>query len=315
MNWIDGRSWIKIYPPKEFNFAECLLFLGRSDQEILHQIKDECITKLVHIHEELILFKIEDNGEFMKVEFLNGTPSQRAREQVAEYIWEWFELDVNLEHFYQWAAADPILSILTQKYDGLRMISIHDLFEALVWAILGQQINLTFAYTLKKRFVEQFGEGLTFGNEKFWLFPRFEEIASMDVENLRDLQITRRKAEYIIGIAKAMNSGELQRESLLKQDEEQVRNSLLKHKGIGAWTADYVMMKCLHIPSSFPIADVGIQNALKNVLGYEHKPPMEELEQFSAKWEGWQGYAAFYLWRSLYDDDIQANIPIAHRND
>ncbi|NQD68260.1 DNA-3-methyladenine glycosylase 2 family protein [Bacillus haikouensis] len=313
MNWIDGHSWIKVYPPQEFNFDECLLFLGRSDQEILHQIKGGCLYKLIRINGEFILFKIDYIHDFMNVEFLNVIPSEGAREKVAEYIWEWFELDVNLERFYEWADDDPILAEITQKYYGLRMIGIHDLFEALVWAILGQQINLTFAYTLKKRFVEQFGESQAVDGVRYWLFPACKDIASLDVEDLRKLQITGRKAEYIIGIARAMNTGELNKESLLEQDVQQVRKALLQYKGIGAWTADYVMMKCLHFTTSFPIADVGLHNALKVLLGYDRKPTLKEMEQFSVKWEGWQGYAAFYLWRSLYDEHIQTIVPITNR--
>jgi DNA-3-methyladenine glycosylase II len=315
MKWVDCQSWIKIYPPEEFSFAECLLFLGRSDQEILHQIRDGCLYKLIRVNEELILFKIEYIRGFMNVEFLNGIPSESAREKVAEYIWEWFELDVNLEVFYGWAALDSILAEITRKYYGLRMISIHDLFEALVWAILGQQINLTFAYTLKKRFVEQFGDSLAIDGNRFWLFPSFDEIASLDVEDLRKLQITGRKAEYILGIARTMKTGGLMKESLITQDEQQVRKSLLQNKGVGAWTADYVMMKCLHFTTSFPIADVGLQNALKALLGYDRKPTLKEMEELSVKWKGWQGYAAFYLWRSLYDEHIQTIVPITNRND
>ncbi|WP_175989880.1 DNA-3-methyladenine glycosylase [Bacillus sp. Marseille-Q1617] len=304
MKWTDGQSWIKIYPPKEFSFDECLLFLGRSNLEILHEIEEGCLLKLVRVDEELILCKIDYIHEFLNVEFLNGTPSEDAREKVAEYIWEWFELDVDLAGFYEWAAGDAILSGLTQSYYGLRMICLPDLFEALIWAILGQQINLSFAYTLKKRLVEQYGESVTVNGKRFWLFPSFHKIAYLDVENLRKLQITGRKAEYILGIAVAMETGELTKESLMKLDERQVRNTLLQYKGIGAWTADYVMMKCLHVKSSFPIADVGLQNALKVLLGYDRKPTLEEMEQLSAKWEGWRGYAAFYLWRSLYDETI-----------
>jgi DNA-3-methyladenine glycosylase II len=314
MNWVDAQSEIRVYPPEEFSFDECLLFLGRSELEILHEIKDGCVFKLIVVNGEFILFKIESIRDFMKVEFLNGIPSEDARQQVAEYIWEWFELDMGLGVFYEWADDAPVLSGLTRNYYGLRMICIHDLFEALVWAILGQQINLSFAYTLKKRFVEQFGKSLAVDGDRYWLFPSFEEIASLNVEDLRKLQITGRKAEYILGIANAMSKGGLTKESLMKQDEEQVRKSLLQYKGIGAWTADYVMMKCLHVTTSFPIGDVGLQNALKVLLGYDRKPTREEMEEFSAKWEGWQGYAAFYLWRSLYDETIQTAIPIANRH-
>lgn len=300
MNWIDHESNLVIYPPKEFNFEECLAYLGRSDQEVLHQVKEGSIYKLIQVNESLILCKIRSGNPSITVEFPMGVPPIDSRKQVAEYIWEWFDLDQNLTEFYQMASQDKILQPLVRKYYGLRVIGIPDLFEALVWAVMGQQINLTFAYTLKRRFVEQYGESLIFEGETYWLFPSFERIASLNVDDLRQLQFTMRKSEYILGIAEAMASGELTRESLLQmKEDQQIRASLMRIRGIGAWTADYVMMKCLHSPSSFPIADVGLHNALKNILGLERKPLIEEIREYAVNWEGWQAYATFYLWRSL----------------
>jgi DNA-3-methyladenine glycosylase II len=302
MNWIDHESYIEIYPPKEFNFEECLVFLGRSNQEMLHQIKKGSLYKLIKVNESLILCKIESINHSIKVEFPIGPSSFDSRKKAAEYIWEWFDLQQELGEFYQLAGQDKVLMALVDKYYGLRIICIPDLFEALVWAIMGQQINLTFAYTLKKRFGEQYGESLTFEGETFWLFPSFEKIAAINVEDLRNLQFTYRKAEYIIGIAKEMTNGGLTKELLLQKiDYQQIQKSLMMIRGIGAWTADYVMMKCLHQTSSFPIADVGLHNALKNLLGLKEKPTIEEIEEYAANWEGWQAYATFYLWRSLYD--------------
>lgn len=305
MNWIDHELYLEIYPPKEFNFEECLIFLGRSEQEVLHQIKDKAIYKLIKVKESFILCKIEYINHCIKVEFPYGDPSIVERKKVGEFIWEWFDLDQDLGQFYQMARNDKILTKPVEKYAGLRIMCIPDLFEALVWAIIGQQINLSFAYTLKQRFVEQFGEFLTFEGETFWLFPSAEKIASLNVEDLRKLQVTKRKAEYIIGVAKEMKSGRLTKELLLeKNDYEQVQKSLMFIRGIGAWTADYVMMKCLHYTSSFPIADVGLHNALKNLLNLKEKPTIAEIEEYAKNWEGWQAYATFYLWRSLYDKTI-----------
>ncbi|MFD1176455.1 DNA-3-methyladenine glycosylase family protein [Paenibacillus puldeungensis] len=300
MKWIDRESDIVIYPPKEFSFEECLVYLGRSDQEVLHQIDEGSIYKLIKVNEALILCKISSDNHSITVEFPMGVPPIHSRKQVAEYIWEWFDLDQKLTEFYQMASQDRVLKTLVQSYYGLRVIGIPDLFEALVWAVMGQQINLTFAYTLKRRFVEQYGESLVFEGKTYWLFPSCERIASLHLDDLRQLQFTMRKAEYTIGIAKAMANGELTRESLLqKKEDQQIRESLMMIRGIGAWTADYVMMKCLHFPSSFPIADVGLHNALKNVLGLEQKPTIDEIREYAVNWEGWQAYATFYLWRSL----------------
>ncbi|UNK18320.1 DNA-3-methyladenine glycosylase 2 [Paenibacillus sp. N3/727] len=302
MNEKDSESYIDICPPTEFDFSECLVFLGRSEHEVLHQVRDGCLYKLVNINDEMILLKIRSSLGSILVELPMGPSSESARVEVVSYIREWFDLDQNLNNFYNAVSQDMVLGQLVHKYYGLRMICIPDLFEALTWAIMGQQINLTFAYTLKKRFTEHFGECLSFKGETHWLYPTHEKIAALDVEDLRKLQFTVRKAEYIIGIAKAMAHGEINKQLLLqKQDYEKIKQSLMDIRGIGAWTADYVMMKCLHHSGAFPLADVGLHNALKIQMGLDRKPTIEEIKEMAAHWEGWQAYATFYLWRSLYE--------------
>ena len=80
--------------------------------------------------------------------------------KIATYIIEWFDLDNDLTPFYEMANTDPLLKIPAQKFYGLRVIGIPDLFEALCWGVLGQQINLAFAYSLKRQFVESFGDSI-----------------------------------------------------------------------------------------------------------------------------------------------------------
>lgn len=302
MNWMDCETYLEIYPPHEFSFEECLVFLNRSDHEILHQLIDGFLYKLIEVEKEFILLKIAHTPHSIKVEFPINLPTVSVRKATAAYVCEWFDMGQDLSSFYKTACQSELLQRLVHKYDGLRMVCMPDLFEALVWAIIGQQINLTFAYTLKKRFVEQFGECLSFEGKQFWLFPSFEKIAGIDIEDLKRLQFTTRKAEYIICVAKAMLDGEIIKENMLqKLDYQQAKQSLMAIRGVGAWTADYVLMKCLHYTCAFPIADVGLHNALKQQLGLAQKPTIEEINHIAANWEGWEAYATFYLWRSLYE--------------
>jgi DNA-3-methyladenine glycosylase II len=78
-----------------------------------------------------------------------------------------------------------------------------------------------------------------------------------------------------------------------------MREKLLQIRGVGEWTADYVLMKCFRIPSVFPITDVGLHNALKIHLGLSQKPSLPEIKKLAADWNPWEAYATFYLWRSL----------------
>lgn len=287
--------------PRAFNFYECLAFLNRSALECTHKIEDQKVYKALRINGKTVLFRLqEDHLGLMKLDFLGTSPGKHLRVAVLRYIREWFDLDRDLAPFFKMAAADPVLKTVSRKYYGLRLIRIPDFFEVLCWAIIGQQIQLRFAYTLKRRLVERFGEKIRYGSQDYWLFPAPEVISGLQPAQLLALQFSRRKAEYLIGIARRVDEGSLSKAMLqaLETVEEQ-RRTLLKLRGVGEWTADYVLMKCLGNPAAFPAADVGLHNAIKRVLNRPVKPTVAEIREMARSWEGWEAYATIYLWRSL----------------
>jgi DNA-3-methyladenine glycosylase II len=148
--------------PKEFSFIEILKVLARSDDECLHLIENNRLYKVLELDGLLVLLEISYQADGLSLRFLNAQPSEVARITAIDYLSQWFDLETNLRPFYRLAERDGILGDLVQRYYGLRLIGIPDLFESLCWAIIGQQINLTFAYTLKRRFVEAFGQKLIY---------------------------------------------------------------------------------------------------------------------------------------------------------
>lgn len=290
---------LEVATPPDFNFAECLAILGRSDQELLHTILDERISKLLAVEDESILFDVSYSEGALQIDFPHHTPSEQGQQEVRRYVADWFDLDTDLQPFYAMAASDPVLQEVVQQHAGLRVMGLPDLFEALSWAVIGQQINLTFAYTLKRRLIENFGSSLTVDDVDYWAFPSAETIASLQVEQLRTLQFSGRKAEYLIQIAQDLASGRLVKDELIGQTEQQVEQQLVAIRGVGPWSAHYVMMKCLRFHSAFPITDVGLHNALKQQLRMDRKPTIAEIEDLAKPWTGWQAYATFYLWRVL----------------
>jgi DNA-3-methyladenine glycosylase II len=93
----------------------------------------------------------------------------------------------------------------------------------------------------------------------------------------------------------------LTKEKLLNlSNHKDAEKMLVKIRGIGPWTANYVLMRCLRYPSAFPIDDVGLHNAIKHRLGKELKPTKEEIIKLAVNWTNWESYATFYLWRYLY---------------
>ena len=178
-NEINAMSKLYLPVPKEFDYEMNFQFLERSPRELLHKTIGKLVYKLLKVGDEKILFQLKEGDGKLIVTFENGTPSDAAKQYVKNYVREWFDLESDLTPFYSRAAQDKILGPLIQKFYGYRIIGQPDLFESIVWAVLGQQINLQFAYTLKQRFVEKFGERLQWKENSYYLFPRPEVVAGL----------------------------------------------------------------------------------------------------------------------------------------
>lgn len=294
---------LQIELPEIFDFDAILDYLIRDTNECMYEVTDNHVTRLIQIKDHQILFRVRAiNNEVLDIEFLNGTePGVDVLPDVVAYVREWFDLDYNLASFYKIASTDPLLSQATEKEYGLRLMGINELFEAFCWAILGQQINLTFAYTLKRRFVEKYGQSMEYEGKLYMLFPSIDSIASLTPDDMADVKMTRRKSEYIINIAQLMRDGEVTKEGLRALgNNEDVERELVKIRGIGPWTANYVSMRCLRLGSALPLADVGLMNAIKFGLDMDRKPTKAEILSLAEKWQGYESYATFYLWRLLY---------------
>lgn len=301
--WHDVDDVMIITLPANFDMNANLGYLTREKNECLYEIENNIITKVIAIGEmqSLVQISVIDNQQ-MVVQFLNGSRpiEKREREKIATYIIEWFDLDNDLTPFYEMANTDPLLKIPAQKFYGLRVIGIPDLFEALCWGVLGQQINLAFAYSLKRQFVESFGDSIEWNGKKYWVFPPYERIAQLEPTDLAAIKMTVKKSEYIIGIARLMANGDLSKEQLMKMNFKEAEKSLIKIRGIGPWTANYVLMRCLRFQTAFPIDDVGLINSIKTLGNRNQKPTKEEILALSIPWKNWESYATFYLWRVLY---------------
>ncbi|MFC5405900.1 DNA-3-methyladenine glycosylase family protein [Cohnella soli] len=296
-------SPLKITVPQEFDFGANLHYLSRSPDESLYRIQDGKLYKAFVSQGKPRLFEVR--GDMPGVLLVRSLDEEEwpadTSEEIKEYVKEWFDLGLDLAPFYSMASGDPVLSDVVKRLYGLRNMGIPDLFEALCWGIIGQQITLSFAYTLKRRFVETYGTLVSSQGVEVWLFPTPERIAELDVAELAALKLTGRKAEYLIGVARLIVDGSIGKHSLLASDSfKTAEKSLVAIRGIGPWTANYVLMRCLRYPSAFPIDDVGLHNAIKAVLGMDEKPTVARIRELAVGWEGWEAYATFYLWRVLY---------------
>ncbi|MRG45372.1 DNA-3-methyladenine glycosylase [Chitinophaga sp. SYP-B3965] len=290
---------IPIADYQHFSFAECLLFLNRSPRECLHQVREGSLYKLLAPEGSPVLIKINEDVEQQSLiaEVLQGGSNETY---IRDFLNKWMHLDGRMDDFYAFAAKDNLLGPLTKSFKGLRLIGIPDLFEAITWTITGQQINLSFAYTLKQRLVQAFGYVLEEEGISYYLYPHPAVIASLQPEDLTVMQFSRTKAEGIIRVAKLMAAGALTEEILKQMPYEEARETLVAIKGIGNWSANYVLMKFAQHPQALPLEDAALHNVLRNQLALPAKPALQEVKALTSHWKNHAAYATFYCWRSLY---------------
>lgn len=185
-------------------------------------------------------------------------------------------------------SGDRRLSRIVRQNPGLRVPGAFDGFELAVRAILGQQVSVKGATTLAGRFAAAFGEGFDSGDDGLaHLSPAAQSIARLDARDIAELGIVRKRAESIVAMARAVDSGRVTLEA--GTDPAATIASLEELPGIGPWTAHYIAMRALRWPDAFPREDLVLRKQLGDVTP-------GKAEEMSKAWRPWRSYATLHLW-------------------
>ncbi len=195
------------------------------------------------------------------------------------------------------AAADPLLAPLIRLNPGLRIVQSASPFEALTWAIIGQQINLPFAISLRRTFILQAGRRHGSG---LWCYPEARDVARLSIEDLTRRKFSRAKAETLLRLARLVDEGTLSLELPPSGDVAAMSQSLLAVKGIGPWTVNYALLRGYGHADCSLHGDVAIRAALQKLLGEDVKPDMARTERWLRQYAPHRTMAAAHLWASLH---------------
>jgi len=190
-----------------------------------------------------------------------------------------FEFD--LVAFSAWAAGEELLAPLVVRFAGFRPTLAPDPFEMLVGAITAQQVSLFAAVAIRNRLVERFGEQVG----RVWAFPTRERVAAATEEELFSLGFSRRKAEYVIGLA----SSDLDLAGLALLPDDEVKAELTALRGLGEWTADWFLARYLGRPRAWPAGDLAVRKAVRALYGDV------DVRAVGARFEPFQNLTAHYL--------------------
>jgi 3-methyladenine DNA glycosylase/8-oxoguanine DNA glycosylase len=164
-----------------------------------------------------------------------------------------------LEPFYEWAADDAVLGPTVRRLAGFRPPLTPDPFELLVGAITAQQVSLFSALAIRNRLIERYGRPVG----EAWGFPARELLAAASVEELRSLGFSRRKAEYVVGLARS----ELDLDALSGLPDDEVKATIVALRGLGEWTADWFLARHLARPHAWPCGDLALRKAVADLYG------------------------------------------------
>jgi AraC family transcriptional regulator of adaptative response / DNA-3-methyladenine glycosylase II len=204
-------------------------------------------------------------------------------------------LTADVTAFETRAARDTALAALLAKRRGLRLPLTPSGFDGLCWAIIGQQINIAFASALRREILELAGcevDGMR-------AHPAPERIAELDVSELRKRRFSRSKAEYLIGAARAVVAGDLSVEKMSAGSAVAAERSLTSVRGIGTWTARYMLMRGAGFADCAPVGDVALAAALQKLHATAERPGVKEVETLMRPFAPYRSLATCHLWASL----------------
>lgn len=281
-----------------FRFDLALAYLTRSDDEVLDVVEDGTHRRVISLASGTALLEISSasDGESpaLEVAVLAGAA---AEDDLRKYVSRLYRLDDDRAGL---PVEEPLAAQLVEHFAGLPLVQAGSPYEALVWAIIGQQINVQFAYRVKRAFVETFGERIPFAGRDYFAFPTPEQVVELThEEHLWPLQFSRQKSRYIVALSEAILDDRLDFEGLAGMDDEDALSSLQTHLGVGRWTAEYVMMRGLARRDFIPAADIGLRAAVGGYLGLDGNASEAQVREISDAWRPYRSDLAFMLWFSL----------------
>ena len=198
------------------------------------------------------------------------------------------ERHLDIELALKYLSRDKDLKTLIDHFGVITLKRRRNYFKSLLRSIIHQQLSGKAARTIENRFLELYN-----GNR----YPTPEEVLKTPAEAIQNVGISRMKTEYIRGLAKIIDDGDIRLEKLSELSNDEVGNVLKEVKGIGQWTVDMFLIFSLNRPDVFPLNDLGIQKGLMLLLGRQKILSQESMLSHSNKWKPYRTLASLYLWK------------------
>jgi AraC family transcriptional regulator of adaptative response / DNA-3-methyladenine glycosylase II len=276
--------------PPRYRQQEALRFFGRDAASVSERAEPDAITKCVLIDGVPAVLKIQFSEEAV-ARCTTDARDVFAAHRIAVRM---LGLDSGAGSFEREFTVDKLLGSVFRNQRGLRIPMTPEPWEALAWAICGQQISVKAAVALRRELIAAAGTPHSSGLRAH---PTAAQVAAMSAEQLRGLKFSRSKADYMLAAARAVASGEVPLERMREISAVRAARMLKAVRGIGDWTVQYTFLRGLGFTDSLPAGDVGLARGLETVC--DGRPDEPRIREIMERYSPWRSYATYHVWSSL----------------
>ncbi|MBV9548304.1 MAG: DNA-3-methyladenine glycosylase 2 family protein [Alphaproteobacteria bacterium] len=286
---LDGATTFLLHLPAGYRPQEILAYHARDPEGLSERSEANRIWKALHTDDGPAVLEItlEKDGAWVKVH-AGGKLGRGAMAFLHEAALRMLGLNNEVTQFETRHAA------FVARRRGLRLPNLPTGFDSLAWGIIGQQINVKFAGSLRRDLIQLAGEKI--GDMR--AHPTAEAVANLSVAQLHGRRYSRSKAGYLIDAAAAIARGELDIESLHCGSALAAEKRLVAQRGIGLWTARYILMR-IGFADAPPIGDSALATALQKLHKLPERPGPEEATKLMQAFAPHRSLATMHLWTYL----------------
>jgi len=266
-------------------------------------MEDGVYRRLLDMGDKLVLVSVTSSGTVDAPELaleLQGTDLSDGDVAAARDRVTWLlGADQDLAPFYELGRADKAMAGLVDRFYGLHLPHTASVFEALILAVLGQQISTSVARIIRTLLIETFGPSAEFDGETYYAFPRPESIWASSPAELHTMKLTQRKSEYVHGLAGSTLDSTVGLERLGELPDAEIVQKLVALRGVGIWTAQWVLIRAVGRPDALPLGDLALRRIVSSLFRDGEDVNDAQVEDIAQRWSPYRTFATVYLFSAL----------------
>jgi len=266
-------------------------------------MEDSVYRRLLDLDDKLVLASVRSIGTLdapeLALELQGPELSPDDVESATDRVSWLLGVDQDLAPFYELGRADQAMAGLVEQFYGLHLPHTASVFEALVLAVLGQQISTSVARIIRTLLIETFGPSAEFDGETYYAFPRPASIWASSPAELHTMKLTQRKSEYVHGLAGSALDPEMGLERLEELTDGEIVEKLVALRGVGIWTAQWALIRAVGRPDALPLGDLALRRVVSRLFMDGENVNDAKVEEIAQRWSPYRTYATVYLFSAL----------------